>query len=277
MKHLELEGIRWAYREQGHGPLLLMSHGTFLDHSLWDTLVEAVSDRFRCVQLDLPGHGQSGFWQKGWSVADLVRMYPRLIAALGETQATLVGLSIGAAISLRVAVEHPESVRALIYMDAAVDSPGMEAIDRLRGLAQQLGTLTDELERAALLSAEPFRRLTHSPGWHERNPTLAAHELKVQMSHPRIAYPLLAEVVASIDPMSMRLSEVHCPVLALFGADDPGLVWADVVRRGIPNALVHVVDGAGHHLPYDQPRQCAELVQTFLESHRNTGTQTTAL
>lgn len=266
MKYLELGGIRWAYREQGQGPLVVMSHGTFLDHSLWDALAASLSDRYRCVQLDLPGHGQSGYWPQGWGVADLVKLYPQLITALGETQATLIGLSIGGAISLRVAAEHPECVNALVYMDAAVDTPTPAAVAGLRGLAQQLASLTDEQERAALLSTEPFRRLMHSPGWHAQNPELAAHELKVQLSHARPAYPFLAGVVASINPMSERLSEVRCPVLALFGADDPGVIWADVIRKGIPSASVQVVPNAGHHLPFDQPEQCADIVNAFLNS-----------
>lgn len=266
MKYLELEGIHWAYREQGRGPLLLMSHGTFLDHSLWDALAEEVSGRFRCVQLDLPGHGQSQFWPQGWRVDDLVRMYPQLIAALGETRASLMGLSIGAAISLRVAAEHPECVRSLVYMNAAVDSPGIQAVTLLRQIAQQLAGPVNAQERAALPGTAPFWRCMHSPGWHERNPELAAHELQVQTSHPRLAYPLLAEVVASLNPMSSRLGEVRCPVLALFGADDPGAHWAEVLRHGMPDARVHVVHGAGHHLPYDQPRQCADLVKSFLYS-----------
>ena len=265
LKHLELGGIRWAYREQGQGPLVLMSHGTFLDHSLWDTLAEALSDRFRCVQLDLPGHGQSGFWPQGWGVADLVRLYPQLIAALGETQATLVGLSIGGAISLRVAAEHPECVNALVYMDAAVDAPGPAHLDNLKALAQQLGSLSDEKERAALFTAESFQRLMHTPGWRDQNPQLAAHELQVQLSHPRAAYPLLAGVVASLNPMSQRLSEVRCPVLALWGADDPGAIWNDVISNGLPSVSLHLVPNAGHHLPYDQPQQCVDLVSAFLD------------
>lgn len=271
LQHIELGGIRWAYRERGQGPLVVMSHGTFLDHSVWNTLADALSDRFRCVQLDLPGHGQSGYWPQGWSVADLVRLYPQLIAALGATQATLVGLSIGGAISLRAAAEHPEWVSALVYMDAAVDSPGPGPVANLKALAQQLGSLTDEQERAALLGAEPFQRLMHAPGWHAQNPQVAAQELQVQLSHPRAVYPLLAGVVASLNPMSARLSEVRCPVLALFGADDPGVTWAEVIRSGLPGASLHVVPNAGHHLPYDQPQQCVELVNAFLESLVPTG------
>ncbi len=266
MKHIEVGGIRWAYREQGQGPLVVMSHGTFLNHSLWDTLAAALSDQFRCVQLDLPGHGQSEFWPQGWSVTDLVHLYPQLIAALGEKQATLMGLSIGGAISLRVAAEHPECVNALVYMDAAVDTPAPAAVAGLRDLAQKLSNLTDEQEREALLSTDAFRRMTHTPGWHAQNPQLAAHELKVQLSHPRQAYPFLAEVVASINPMSERLSEVRCPVLALFGADDAAVIWADVIRKGLPSANVQVVPNAGHHLPFDQPEQCADIVKSFLES-----------
>ena len=273
MRHLELGDIRWAWRERGQGPLVLMSHGTFLDHSLWDALAEALSTRFRCVQLDLPGHGQSGFWPQGWSVADLVGHYPALIRALGADQATLIGLSIGGAVSLRVAAEHPQCVRSLVYMDAAVDSPGPQAVAHLRALAEQLGTLTDDAERAALLNAEPFRRLMHAPGWHEREPGLAADELRVQLSHPRAAYPLLAGVVASLTPMSHRLGEIRCPTLALFGAQDPGAHWAEVIRSGIAHAQTHIVDDAGHHLPWDQPRICAELVQAFLESQNNTDGQ----
>lgn len=264
MKYLELGGIRWAYKEQGNGPLLIMSHGTFLDHSLWDSLADTLSPHFRCIQLDLPGHGQSGFWPKGWTVDDLVSLYPEMIRQLGEERAVLVGLSIGGAISLRVAVQHPQSVSALVYMDAAVDSPGLQAVAGLQALAQLLGSLEDETQRAALLTAESFQHHLHTPGWRANHPELAAHELQVQLSHPREAYSHLANVVASLQPMSARLAEVQCPMLALFGADDPGVHWADVVEKGVKHTSVHRVANAGHHLPYDNAAECNRLVKEFL-------------
>lgn len=79
---------------------------------------------------------------------------------------------------LRVAAAHPESVSALVYMDAAVDSPGPGPAAGLRGLAEQLSTLTDEqvscgaVERGAVQGSS----CTHQAGM----PTTRSRRTRVE-------------------------------------------------------------------------------------------------
>ncbi|WP_322061862.1 alpha/beta hydrolase [Paraburkholderia sp. J63] len=263
MPTLTVSGMDYHYVERGSGPLLLFGHGTFLDHSLFEGVVDALAPHYRCVSLDWPGHGRSGWRPEGWGVADLVEAIPQLIGKLGEQRATLIGLSIGAAVFLRVALDYPAVVQRLVYLSASVDPHPPEVADRLVQIAIQLRDGTPD-ERRALLSSDAMQALLHAPGWRAGNPQAAERELQIQLGHDREAMPLVARVVGTLTPASGRLHEIRCPMLAIFGDHDPGSRWAEVIAAGVPGARVRVMENAGHHLPYDAPAQTLREIREFL-------------
>ena len=54
-----VNGIRLYYEQAGQGRPLVMLHGNFEDHSIFDEAVAVLRDRFTCFCLDSRGHGQS--------------------------------------------------------------------------------------------------------------------------------------------------------------------------------------------------------------------------
>ena len=67
----ELNGQRYAYLDEGEGPLVVFGHGVLADKSMFEAQIEALRDRYRCVSLDWPGHTGSGYREKGWSFYDM--------------------------------------------------------------------------------------------------------------------------------------------------------------------------------------------------------------
>ncbi|WP_454744015.1 alpha/beta fold hydrolase [Cupriavidus necator] len=267
MPFAKINGIDWYYVEKGRGPLLLFCHSTFVDHRLFDELVDVLSAQYRCVALDWPGHGKSGWNADGWTMDDLVNDVPRFISALGETSAVLAGVSVGAAVALRVALAYPKVVRGLIYMSARADPNGPEAAQRMHAMACELRDGTDAQRRAIFTSA-PLETLMHYPGWREAHPERAARELQIQLEVPRNALPLIAGVLATMGPTSARLHEIRCPLLSLFGAHDPGVEWAEIVGQGVASGRTRVVPDAGHHLPFDAPSETLDVIRDFLSDSR---------
>lgn len=62
-----MNGRLAAYTRDGRSPTVLLLHGVFMDHTLWDHVLELRSD-VRAVALDLPGHGTSD--PAGWTGLD---------------------------------------------------------------------------------------------------------------------------------------------------------------------------------------------------------------
>ena len=54
-----VNGIRLYYEQTGHGRPLVLLHGNFEDHSIFDEAVSVLADRFTCFCLDSRGHGKS--------------------------------------------------------------------------------------------------------------------------------------------------------------------------------------------------------------------------
>lgn len=114
-RFVEAGGARIHYLERGRGPALLLIHG--LGGSLrtyTHSLVDRLADDFRVVVMERPGSGEStrapGAGARLGAQAETVSAF---IRALGLERPLLVGHSLGGAVALAVALEHPEQVRGL--------------------------------------------------------------------------------------------------------------------------------------------------------------------
>lgn len=107
-----------SYEVHGTGPrTLVYLHGLLLDsyvnHRLAHDLAEAGN---RVVLLDLPGHGRSTKPQKASAhrMDAYARTVVHLLDHLGVDQAVIGGMSLGADVTLQVALMAPERVKAMV-------------------------------------------------------------------------------------------------------------------------------------------------------------------
>src|SRR6202035_1579175 len=114
----EVEGLRLHYERHGEGSrILVFIHGLLLDNQLSRRLAADLADRgFQVILLDLPGHGRSD--KPRHASAHRMDSYARHVVALldelGVEEAVVGGVSLGANVSLQVAVQAPERVRGLV-------------------------------------------------------------------------------------------------------------------------------------------------------------------
>jgi len=88
------DGARMAYDDAGSGRPVLLIHGVSVSRRFFERNVGALAERFRVIDLDLRGHGESPACEGGHTVAQYARDVRHLIDALGLGDAVLVGWPI---------------------------------------------------------------------------------------------------------------------------------------------------------------------------------------
>lgn len=112
---IDLGGVSVRYRDSGGaGPVLLMSSGIGQSLEFWDRQFEALSGAFRLIAWDYPAHGESEPGADGYSVDSLAKLCIALLDKLAISEATLVGNSLGGAVSLRAQSIAPRRVQGLV-------------------------------------------------------------------------------------------------------------------------------------------------------------------
>lgn len=257
-----IDGVPWAWEASGEGPCVCLFHGTFGSRAVWDSAVAELATRYRCIAVDWPGHGRSGFDPGGWSVRDLVHGVPALLADIGVERAVFVGLSQGGAIALRVALARPDLVAGLVTVAAGPDGPSPEVAAGLARLGGELA-VADEASRRARLAQ--YQESFHAPGWALREPRAAEDELTAMSSLAPSAYPLLTRIPGQYGTVEDELSRITCPALVVWGAHDQRAFWGPRMVRLMPAARLAVIKDAGHHVPLDAPAEFNRLLAGFLD------------
>ena len=254
---VKVEGARLSgERREGSGTPLVLIHGFGGTRATWDRMIAALPADLPLVRYDLRGFGAS---TQDETVT--FRHADDLLAvldALGLAQANLCGLSMGGAVAVRFALEHPGSVARL-----ALVSPALIAWEWSAGWAANF--------RACVKAARSGDIALARQAWWE-NPLFDT----VREGPPAAA--VQAEIAAFpgrqwiIDPQAREQPEIEnlhrlaVPTLLLVGGRDTAdfQLIADSLTAAAPN--LHRVDFAddGHMLPLERPTEVAGAIADFL-------------
>lgn len=241
----------WTAVGPREAPAIVFLHGTRFSRRQWWPQLRRLSARYRCVAVDLPGHGERA--GEPWSIeAARAAVVAAIEAEVPSGQAVLVGLSLGGYVAIEVAEAAPDRVTGLVIAGCSGEAFGTMALP-FRGLAWIL---------------------EHVPGAILQALNVAFFRLRYRRS---ISEPIIeggfwwaggAVAVRSLvgRPFVDRLSRLWTPVLVVNGALDPvfgpgGEFWAASCRRG----RSAVIPWAMHLSCLDRPRAFAELVATFTD------------
>jgi 2-succinyl-6-hydroxy-2,4-cyclohexadiene-1-carboxylate synthase len=239
----------------GSGRRVVLVHGFTQTHRSWDDVAASLADgEFEVVRVDLPGHGGS---------AEVRLAFVDTAAALGETGGAgcYVGYSMGGRLSLRLAVDRPELVRALVLVSA---SPGLADAAERAERRRSDSRLAADLEAGGTHGF--LERWLAQPLFEATTPRHA--DLAARRANPPggLAYALRQLGTGKQEPLWDRLGELSMPVLLVVGEHDAKfrrIADEMVAEMGTGRVRVEVVEGAGHAVPLDKPETCARLIAGF--------------
>ena len=231
------------------GRSLVFVHGAGANLGMWHPQVERLSGQFRCIAIDLPGHGVAR--ASRFTLEAGVEAVRRAIDEHAGGAATVVGLSLGAYVGIATAAAHPERVSALVSSGAGVEFQGLTAwVNRFQGLVMPLaGPLLNRMAAKSLARIAP-------PGTEE------ALEKRGNLSLKGAGQAL--RDLAGRDFRSLLL-QYHGPVLALMGVRDKHNVAAlPTMIEGMANVEVEIIQDGGHSCSLSQPDAFSDAIRVFV-------------
>lgn len=103
-----------------HKQSLLLVHGLGqLGMQDWQDVVPELAKRYHIIAIDLPGFGLSGVPEGRYSPTHYAQVLEEVIAHYAQENVTVMGHSMGGAVSLRFAAMYPDKLERLVLVDAA--------------------------------------------------------------------------------------------------------------------------------------------------------------
>ncbi|HLM45993.1 MAG TPA: alpha/beta hydrolase [Myxococcaceae bacterium] len=239
-----------SYRERGQGEPVVFIHGNWTTSLWWQPVMELLPAGLRAIAYDLRGRGNTQGPNQPQAMPTLAEDLRGLLDALGLLRAHVVGHSLGSAVAMQLALEHPERVHTLTLMAPAwVD--GMPAAYNVP--AHQLAAQDNRAIFAAALRAMA-----------PTAPDDALWQRLVEEGHQQRREATLATLQALVDwAPGERLSALRgIPSLVVSGEKDM-LCTVESGQRcaNLIGARQHVMKSLGHSPNLEAPRDFVELWQ----------------
>jgi 2-succinyl-6-hydroxy-2,4-cyclohexadiene-1-carboxylate synthase len=233
---------------------VVLVHGFTQTSASWRPVAERLARRFEVVPVDLPGHGGSGTVRVGFAEA------AGLVGATGGP-AAYVGYSLGGRLCLRLALDRPDLVRALILIGG---SPGIaDAGGRAerRAADERLARRIERDGVAAFLDT-----WLAGPLFATLPAEAAGREQRLANTAEGLASALRRLGTGAQEPLWDRLGQLRPPALLVAGERDPKFagIAMEVAAAIGPAAQVALVPGAGHAAHLERPAATAALIEEFL-------------
>ena len=267
---VEVAGARIHYLDKGSGPPIVILHGLGGQMGNFTyALLERLTDEFRVILIDRPGSGYStrapGATGRLTEQAAIVAQF---IRKLGLERPLLVGHSLGGAIALGVALDHPDVVKALALIAPLTHVPKnvpapFRALDIESDLLRRLVAWTVATP-IGIRRGKAILDAIFSPEQAPADfPTRAGGILGLR---PRSFYNTSTDMRAvNLDLWAMvgRYSSLQVPVRILYGTGDEVLshqVHGEAMKAKSSMVNLQLVSG-GHMLPISAPDLTAKFIK----------------
>lgn len=227
-------------------PPLVLIHGAAGGQYVW--LQQRGLAGGRVLTLDLPGHGRSTPGSEPVEIERYAAVVADFASTLGHARFIPVGHSMGGAVALTLALEHPARIPALALLATGA---------RLKVSDFVFAAIATSFEQLGELLAQTAYAPQTDPALVER---FTAAPLQVTREQAQADF----EACAGFD-VRHRLAEISAPTLVLAGAQDQ-LVSAGRIQQlvaGLAASELHTIEDAGHMLMQEQPTVVNRTLERF--------------
>ncbi|WP_135822639.1 alpha/beta fold hydrolase [Halostella litorea] len=271
-----VDGRRIRFLRAGdEGPPLVFLHGGGVDDAAvsWKHAVPYFAERYRVYALDWPGYGESDPSGTTPSTELYAETLAGFLDAVGLDAATLVGISMGGAAALSVAVDDPARVDRLVLVDSyglADAIPGGVGSYLLANtpFANAFGRLAFGSSAAGARTA--LRNIVYDADAVDDE---FVADVRERLRRSDAGDEFLAYLRHEFSPGGVRTSfesalpGLKPPTLFVHGRDDPlvPVSWSERAADRVPDGELATLEDCGHWPPRERPERFNETLASFLD------------
>ena len=252
--NVEVDGYNICCRITGNGEeTAVMLQGWGTDLGVYDSVADAVNEKYRFVQFDLPGFGGSDEPKEAWNVDAYADFFCRFMQVLGIKKATLIGHSYGGRVIIKLAsrASIPFEISNIVLIDSAGIVPEKTAARRLKIRSYKILKRFFGLKVIYALFPEIV------DDWRSRQGS----------ADYRNATPIMRQclVMAVNEDLRHLLPKIRQETLLIWGDKDTATPLSDakIMEKMIPDSGLAVVNGAGHFPFLEQPVVFRNIMRAY--------------
>jgi pimeloyl-ACP methyl ester carboxylesterase len=241
--------LHWTATGAEGAPPIVFVHGAMMGRSVWAPQIDRLSGHFRCISVDLPGHGTNK--QTHFTLDAAAACVTEAIDQAAGGRAVLVGLSLGGYTATAVAGQHPDKVRGLVIAGSTREPEGFS---RLGFLLYAYGLR---------LAPEPAVRAVALAWFRRRYGPVVATAITAGGHFAKGGSSAVKRLVGQ--RFRDRLLAYGGPILVINGSMDLVFrIGASRFLNGVPGVTNRMIPRAGHLSNVDAPDQFTALIEEFI-------------
>lgn len=242
--------------------VIIMIHGFGGNKDNWLRFSKEMTDDYRILAPDLPGHGDSvSDHSNSYTIENQAKWLNEFMEKLKISKAHIVGNSMGGAISLKLTHLYPEKVSTLTLLDSA----GL-----LKNESEYVGLLKKGINPLVVGSTEEFKELMSFVM--EKKPYIPGMIYEVlaekKIARKAIDKKVFQDMITDINKMEGLLSEIKSPTLIIWGQNDRVIHVdnAEAFHKKIDGSQKIIFENVGHLPMIEAPEKTGEHFARFLLS-----------
>ena len=232
-------------------PPVILIHGAGGTHLSWPPQIRRLAGE-KIYAPDLPGHGKSE-GEGRQSIDEYAEDIIVFMAELKIRSAVIVGISLGGAVALTLALKYPKQVLGLGLLGSGSKLPVSPMLLETAGNPIAFESAVETVIKNCF-SPESSQNLIE-----------LSKRTMLEIRPPVLLGDLLA---CNEFDVTSQLGKIKAPTIIICGAEDQmtPLKFSELLQAGIVNSQLHILDNAGHMVMLEKPDAVADLLKQFIDN-----------
>lgn len=245
---------------KGNGPCVVFLHGLMENLHIWDDFSERLSDYFKVICIDLPGHGETPVVDEVHTMQFMAECVDAVLKAYAIKECVIVGHSMGGYVMATFAKMFPEKLKGICFFHSHV----LEDSDEVKRNRERTAALimNDKLKFIATFIPDLFT---------SENQKIYADEIAkmVEMAQTMDSRGIAAaqlgmkERSGSLD----MLTEIAVPVLFIIGKQDPRISLDKMMAQAMlpKHSEILLLNNVGHVGFIEAKQKTFDTIESFAD------------
>lgn len=249
------------YSDFGKGPVLVFLHGYLLTHEVWKDFARPLTDEFRVIRIDLPGHGNSGLLNQVSTMEVMAGCVEIVMSYLEINKAVFFGHSMGGYAALALLEKRPDLFAGISLFHSHTLADSKEVKEK----RDREVKLVEEGHKNLLVSQSVPNMFASSRLSEHQSQLKFCIQLAKEMDNQAVKAAILG--LKARPDRSDVLAQAPCPCLQIIGRLDNFISYDEVsMKTVLPLGSERLIaEKSGHMGFFEEPDFIREGIRQFLK------------